>query len=195
VLTAVSLNLHHLKSVCGPEATAELDAGLSLIGHALTQVRNLSLNLRPPMLDLLGLEAAVRSCVEQHRRQTGCDVQLEINLESRLPPELEITCYRVIQSALTNIARHAQASQISVEIREDDFGLELTVRDNGIGLDLDRVRERSGQGECFGILAMQERVQFLGGSFRIDSAATPGTGTTIHAHFPLVTTVAGRSNS
>lgn len=195
MLTAVSLNLRHLKSVCGPDTHSELDAGLGLISHAMTQVRDLSLSLRPPMLDLLGLDAAVRSCVEQHRRQTGCDVQLEINLESRLSPELEITCYRVIQSALTNITRHAQASQISVEIREEDLGLELAVRDNGIGLDLDRFRERSEQGECFGILAMQERVQFLGGSFRIDSAATPGTGTSIHAHFPLATTVAGRSDS
>ncbi len=147
VLTAVSLNLHHLKSVCGPEAHSELDTGLGLIGHAMTQVRDLSLNLRPPMLDVLGLDATVRSRVEQHRQQTGCEVQLEINLESRLSPELEITCYRVIQSALTNIARHAQASQISVEIRENDLGLELVVCDNGIGLDLDRIRERSGQGE------------------------------------------------
>lgn len=195
MLTAVSLNLRHLKSVFGPEAHSELDAGLDLIAQATNQVRDLALNLRPPMLELLGLDAAVRSCVEQHRRQTGSDVQLEIHLESRLPPELEITCYRVIQSALTNIARHAQASQILVEIREGDLGLELTVRDNGIGLDLSHVLERSRHGECFGILAMQERVQSFGGSFRIDSAATPGTGTTIHAHFPLDSTVANRSHS
>lgn len=194
VLTAISLNLHHLKSVCGPEANSELDAGLELIGQALSQVRNLSLNLRPPMLDLLGLDAAVRSCVEQHRQQTGSDVQLEIQLDSRLSPELEITCYRVIQSALTNVARHAQASQISVELREHNLGLELVVNDNGIGLDVNKVRQRSGLGECFGILAMEERVKSLGGSFRIDSATTPGTGTSIRAHFPLVTTVANRSD-
>ena len=194
VLTAISLKLHHLKSVCGPEANSELDAGLELIGQALSQVRNLSLNLRPPMLDLLGLDAAVRSCVEQHRQHTGCDVQLEIQLDSRLSPELEITCYRVIQSALTNIARHAQASQISVELREHNLGLELVVNDNGIGLDVNKVRQRSGLGECFGILAMEERVKSLGGSFRIDSAKTAGTGTSIRAHFSLVTTVASRSD-
>ncbi|MBC7821169.1 MAG: PAS domain-containing protein [Planctomycetaceae bacterium] len=194
VLTAVSLNLHHLKAVCGPEANSELDASLSLVDHAMTQVRDLSLNLRPPMLDLLGLDAAVRSCVEQHRKQTGCEVKLDLQLESRLSSELEITCYRVIQSALTNVARHAHASQVSVEIRENDSGVELTVCDNGIGFDINSVRQRSDQGESFGILAMQERVQLWGGTFHIDSAAS-GVGTSILAHFPLRTPPPSRGES
>lgn len=185
VLTVVSWNLHHLKSVCGPDTHAELDAGLSLIDRAQTQVRDLSLNLRPPVLDLLGLEAAVRECVEQHRKLIGCDIQLDLRLESRLSPELEITCFRVIQSALTNISRHARASQVSVSMRQDDLGLELSVCDNGVGLDIDSVRRRSEQGEHFGILAMQERVRLVGGTFRIDSAMEPGKGTSIRAHFPL----------
>lgn len=195
MLTAISLNLSHLKAVYGPEAHSEVDASLALVGQTMSQVRDLSLSLRPPILDLLGLDAAVRSCVQQHRQQTGCDVQLQIHLESRLSPELEITCYRVVQSALTNIARHAQASQISVEIGEDDQGLALAVRDNGIGVDLDRVQEHSGQREHFGILAMRERIQSLGGSFCIDSVAAPGTGTVILAQLPLVVAVAGRRDS
>ncbi|MFM9966187.1 MAG: PAS domain-containing protein [Planctomycetaceae bacterium] len=185
VLTAVSWNLHHLKSVCGSETHAELDAGLSLIDRAQTQVRDLSLNLRPPVLDLLGLEAAVRECVEQHRKLTGCDVQLELHLESRLSPELEITCFRVIQSALTNIARHARASQVSVSIRQTDLEVDLTVSDNGVGLDIDSVLQGLEQKESFGILAMQERVQLVGGKLRIDSASAPGVGTSIRVHLPL----------
>lgn len=195
VLTAVSLNLHHLKIVCGSEANSELDASLSLVDHAMTQVRDLSLNLRPPMLDVLGLDAAVRSCVEQHRQQTGCEVQLDLHIESRFSSELEITCYRVIQSALTNVARHAQASQVAVRIRENELGVELTVCDNGIGLDINSIRQRSDQGESFGILAMQERVQLLGGTFRIDSATTPGGGTSIVAHFPSITPAPARGES
>lgn len=195
VLTAVALNMHHLKRICGPEANLELDMGLSLIDHAVTQVRDLSLNLRPPLLDLLGLDAAVRSCVEMHCKQTGWDVQLDLLLESRMPPELEITCYRLIQSALTNAARHAQASQVSVKLRQDDLGLELAVCDNGVGLDLDSVRMRSDQGESFGIQAMQERVQLVGGTFLIESATPQGTGTSIRAHIPLVAPVARRSHS
>ncbi len=195
VLTAVSLNLHHLKAVCGSEANSELDASLGLVDHAMTQVRDLSLNLRPPMLDVLGLDAAVRSCVEQHRKQTGCEVQLDLHIESRFSSELEITCYRVIQSALTNVARHAQASRVSVGIRENDLGVELTVCDNGIGLDINSVRQRSDQGESFGILAMQERVQLLGGTFRIDSATTPGSGTSILAQFPSNMATPNRGDS
>ena len=190
VLTAVGLKLHHLKEVCGSEAATALDGGVDLIDQAMTQVRNLSLNLRPPMLDVLGLDAAVRSCVEQHRQQTGCDVQLNLQLEGRLSPDLEITCYRVIQNALTNVARHAHASQVSVDVRQNDLELEVLVRDNGIGLDLASVRQRLDQGQSFGILAMQERVQLMGGTFRIDSVATPGVGTSVHAHFPLETSAA-----
>ena len=192
VLTAVGLNLHHLKSVCGFEANAELDAGLTLINQAMIQVRELSLNLRPPMLDVLGLDAAIRSCVEQHRKQTGCDVQLDLRLETRLSSELEITCYRIVQSALTNIARHARASQVLVELRQNELGLELVVRDNGVGFDLESVRQRSNQGESFGILAMQERVHLVGGTLRIDSASTPGVGTSIHAHLPFAKTSASQ---
>lgn len=184
VLTAVSLNLHHLKSVCGPASHSELDAGLSLIDRAMEQVRDLSLNLRPPVLDLLGLDAAVRECVEQHRKLTGSNVQLDLHLESRLSPELEITCFRVIQSALTNISRHARASQVSVSIRQDDLVVELMVRDNGVGLDIDSVLQGLEQKTSFGILAMQERVQLVGGTLRIDSASVSGVGTSIHARLP-----------
>lgn len=185
VLTAVSLSLHHLKEVCGTSAAPDIDGSLNLVSHAMSQVRHLSLNLRPPMLDVLGLESAVRACVEQHRKQTGCDVQVDLQLESRLSPELEITAYRIIQSALTNIARHAKASQVTVAIRQSDSDVELVVSDNGVGLDPTSVQQRSEQGGAFGMLAMQERIQLVGGTIRFDSAQEKGQGTTIHAHLPL----------
>lgn len=185
VLTAVSLSLHHLKEVCDTSTAPDIDGSLNLVSHAMSQVRELSLNLRPPMLDVLGLESAIRACVEQHRKQTGCDVQIDLQLESRLSPELEITAYRIIQSALTNIARHAKASQVSVAIRQSDSDVELVVSDNGVGLDPASVQQRSEQGGAFGMLAMQERIQLVGGTIRFDSALEKGHGTTIHANLPL----------
>lgn len=186
VLTAVSLKLHHLKSCCGEEPQRELDAGLRLIDNAINEVRNLSLNLRPPMLDLLGLEPTIRWCVDQHRDLAGWQVQLDLQLEARLPPNLEITCFRVVQAALTNIARHAKASQVEIEIRHSDLELELVVRDNGVGFDSREMRQRSEQGGSFGLSAMRQRVELAGGSFRIDSSSGQGQGTTIRAYFPLM---------
>ncbi|TXT37287.1 MAG: PAS/PAC and Chase sensor-containing diguanylate cyclase/phosphodiesterase [Planctomycetota bacterium] len=191
VLTAVSLKLHHLKSCCGEESQRELDAGLSLIDSAINEVRDMSLNLRPPMLDVLGLEPTIRWCVDQHRELAGWQVQLDLRLESRLSPNLEITCFRVVQAALTNIARHAKASQVDIEIRHSEAELELVVSDNGVGFNSGEIQQRSEQGGSFGLSAMRQRVELAGGTFRIDSSPGFGRGTTIRAYFPLLAATPG----
>lgn len=186
VLTAVSLKLHNLKSCCDTEARLDVEDGIRLVDRAIEQVRGLSLNLRPPMLDVLGLEAAIRWCLDQHCEETGWDVQIVGQLETRLSADLEATCFRVIQGALTNVARHARAKRVTIELHHRDHELEVLVRDDGIGLNVEQIRQRSQQGESFGILSMQERVELAGGTFQIES--TPGGGTTIRARFPLVAT-------
>lgn len=188
VLTAINLKLHSLKSCCDRELQAEFEEGLSLVENAVKQVRDISLNLRPPMLDVLGLEAAVRWCLNQHAERMGWDVHLRLQLETRLPPDLEITCFRVVQSAVTNVARHARATEVVVEIHQSDLELELLVRDNGVGLDSGHVQQRLKQGGSFGILAMRERVELAGGTFCIESAPQLRSGTSIRASFPLAAT-------
>jgi PAS domain S-box-containing protein len=184
MLTTIGLRLHQLKDVCGPEAHSALNQDISFVNRTIEQVRELSLNLRPPMLDVLGLEAALRWYAENQRQRTGLDVQLVGHLEGpRLDPDLEIACFRVVQEAVTNVVRHAHAKRVRIELQEEDSKLHLVIHDDGIGFDVAAKRECAGRGRTFGVLAMQERVELLAGQFEVESA--PGAGTSIRASFPL----------
>ena len=101
----------------------------------------------------------------------------------RLPPSLETTCFRVAQAALTNVARHARAKQVRIELRQTEAELLLVVRDDGVGFDVARALERTAHNENFGLLAMQERVRLVAGEIEFESS--PRCGTQIRARFPL----------
>jgi PAS domain S-box-containing protein len=184
MLTTVGLRLHQLKDVCGSEGHSALNQDIGFVNRTIEQVRELSLNLRPPMLDVLGLEAALRWYAENQRQRSGLDVQLVGHLEGpRLDPDLEIACFRVVQEALTNVVRHAHAKHVWIELQEEDSNLHLVIHDDGIGFDVAAKREYAGRGRSFGFLAMQERVELLAGQFDVESV--PGAGTWIRARFPL----------
>lgn len=183
VLTAIGFHLHSLINVCGPEHRAQFEEDISLVDGAVQQIRDLSLNLRPPTLDVLGLEATLRAYLKDQARRTGLVVHISGHLESRLTPELEIICYRVVQTTLTNVVRHARASQVWVELQHGEQILKLTIRDDGIGFDTDAVWQQAKQGRSFGLVGVRERVELVGGQLSVVSAA--GAGTTIHVQFPL----------
>src|SRR5438105_13761266 len=156
---------------------------ISLVDGAIARVRDLAHDLRPPMLDELGLAASLRWYVEREARRAGLEFHFAIvPPEVRPPPGVEATCFRVAQEALTNIIRHAHARRVDVELRVLGDTLELVVRDDGRGFDVAAARRRAGRGESQGLLNMQERVALAGGTLEIDSA--PGRGTTVRAHFP-----------
>jgi signal transduction histidine kinase len=100
----------------------------------------------------------------------------------RLPPDLETTCFRVVQEALTNVLRHARARRVEVELRQGPGELRLAVRDDGVGFDVRAARRRAARGASLGLLGIYERVQLVGG--QIDIASGPGRGTEIRARFP-----------
>lgn len=184
-LTAVKLNLQRLQRLvdAGP-AQAVLEDGLHLANGALQQVRNLSLDLRPSMLDDLGLVPALRWYVSRHADRTGlaetliCDLQLP-----PLPPATETACFRIVQEALTNITRHAQARQVTVRLARSAQRLGLTIQDDGVGFDPEVVHHSRG-GTSLGLLGMVERAQHIGGQLTITSR--PSQGTTVELHVPLV---------
>jgi signal transduction histidine kinase len=101
----------------------------------------------------------------------------------RLPPEIETTCFRVVQEALTNIVRHANAKHVRVELRKIQPELELIIQDDGVGFDVRAVMERAAGDLSLGLLGMQERVQLVGGRFHIESDTA--LGTEIRVYFPL----------
>ena len=160
------------------------DAATDLVDQAIVKVRNLALALRPTALDELGLHEALRSFVARQGDRTGIDVQIDIcGQKARLPARIENACFRVAQEAFTNIARHARARSVRVELLTSAAEVSLSVRDDGRGFDVAQARARAAQGASVGVLGMEERVSLAGGRLELLSAA--GAGTTVRARFPL----------
>jgi signal transduction histidine kinase len=176
VLTALKLNLQR--------RDRDETESIELVDGAIERMRTLVQNLRPPLLDEVGLEASLRWYVEREAKRAGfeSDVSVEL-LDGRPPPTLETTCFRVAQEALTNVIRHAQARHVRIELRVTSTALQLVVRDDGKGFDAAGARRRAAHGASQGMLSMEERVALAGGELEIESAT--GRGTTIRARFPL----------
>ncbi len=125
---------------------------------------------------------AVRSQAKEHLESIGVQVKLKaVGLEERLPPEVEIVVFRVVQEAITNIARHAQASEVCISLIKNDAYLNVRVEDNGVGFDPNQLM--SNQGQVWGLRGMEERITLLDGKFHIDSK--PSTGTVVLVEIPL----------
>jgi signal transduction histidine kinase len=184
-LTAVKMNLQAAQRLTDePTLSSYQKDCIDTIERTLHQVRSLSLDLLPSVLDDLGLEAALRWLVARQARQTGLSIQLNVDsLDGRLPPDLEIACFRVVQEALTNAVRHAQAEQVHVELRRQEGEVQLFVRDDGVGFDVQAALERATHGGSLGLLGMRERVSLAGG--QIDIVSTPGRGSEVRARFPV----------
>ncbi len=153
--------------------------------QAITELRNIMSDLRPALLDDLGLVPALRSYVQQFaERHRDIEVILNADRPAKRPaPEYETVLFRVVQEALTNVARHARATQVTVMLEQHSRIARLEVQDNGIGFD-PGVPSRHAPGSGLGLVGMRERVTLVGGSCNIISA--PGQGTRIMVELPLV---------
>lgn len=187
-LTALKIHMHvACKGLpADSPARARLDDGATLIDHTIKQVRGISLDLRPSLLDDLGLVAAVRALVHRQAKIAGFAARFTPDADDlafRLDTETETACYRVAQEALTNVARYAQAAVVEVALRLGPRDLRLTVRDDGSGFDAGAAQARADSGVSTGMIGMRERVVLLGGRFQIRSA--PGEGVEVCAEFPV----------
>lgn len=181
-LTAVSINLQSLEK---PAAGGRpLDESIDIVDKAIQQVRALSLNLRPSMLDDLGLEAALRWYVDRTAARSGIDILLHSEIgDMRFAPTIETSCFRVVQEALTNVLRHAHATRVDVGVHHENDRLRIAVDDNGVGFDDAAARVRMRAGESFGLAGMEERTHLSGGDLCIETA--PGQGTRLTMTVPL----------
>ncbi len=189
-LTAVKLNLQTLQRIAEDTGMAdELNSSVEIAERALQRIRNLSLNLRPTVLDDFGLEAALEWYLERQATWFNLDISLSFDLPNeRLSPEMETTCFRITQSALTNAARHAEAEHVQVKVRvEGEKRLILSVEDDGVGFDVQVAMRRASQGDSLGLLSMQDRAEQLGGRLIVNSR--PGEGTEVQVRLPLDGTV------
>ena len=187
-LTAIGLNLESIGKELTPEHAAmikdKLAETISLVEHASDHVRDLSLDLRPSMLDDLGLLPTLRWYVNSYEKRTETPVIFEaLNLEERLAPEVEIVLYRIVQESLNNIRKHAQAKKVKIRLEQKKKKIGVLIEDDGIGFHSDRAVSETTLVKGIGLLGMQERVRLLGGSLKIRSRE--GQGTSIFVELPL----------
>ncbi|MBI3804637.1 MAG: PAS domain S-box protein [Nitrospirae bacterium] len=152
-LTAIKIQLRAVQRR-RDERPSQLEETIGIVDQALSQVRSLSLDLHPPQLDELGLVATLRWHLDQQARGANLTPQFSADPLTRLHPDLEMACFRVAQEALTNVIRHAEAQQVSIELRQEGGNLHLTIKDDGKGFDVDAARDRALQGVSMGLVGM-----------------------------------------
>jgi signal transduction histidine kinase len=186
LLSAIKINLKALGRLpheSGDRGERIVDA-IALVDEMIGQVRAMALDLRPPLLDELGLVAALRAYAEGQAVRTGVPIVVEANAAAEsLRPETAIAAFRIVQEAVHNTVRHASATGVTVSVRSDAERLLLSVRDDGSGFDVQEALSRAMTGRHLGLRGMRERVEALGGKLEIESA--PGQGTEIRAAIPL----------
>ena len=179
-LTAIKLDLAWLRGQEESGAPPDpIDRVITLLDEAIDRVREIATELRPPVLDDLGLAGAIEWAVSEFRQRTGIACEVEIRGgDPLLGPGPSTTLFRILQEALLNVARHADARSVSVVLTEDEEAVSLEVRDDGRGID----GSVEGRGRSLGILGMRERAASRGGELSIDSV--PGSGTRVRARLP-----------
>jgi two-component system NarL family sensor kinase len=154
------------------DALEELDSGLGVLNSAIQEVRRVSHDLRPRLLDDMGLETALDNLIGQFNERTGNTTSLKIEFDqARLPEEFEITLYRVIQEALTNIERHAGNCHVRLRIKQRRGSIQLSIKDDGCGF---KIKSKLIE-EGIGLRNMRERIELLSGVFELHSNVNEGT--------------------
>ena len=179
-MSAVQFELHDLAVALRPydkELRERVDRVREMVESSLAVIRNMALLLRPAMLDDLGLAAALGWLAREISRLTGLHIQVQADdLPPDLPDEHKTCVFRIVQEALHNIQKHANANAVEITVRASDFWLSVTVQDDGRGF-------QQGRSHGLGLMGMHERAEGLGGSVKITSG--PGKGTLIEVALPL----------
>jgi two-component system sensor histidine kinase UhpB len=171
------------RAVTFEEARAGIAHAREVTARALDEVRNLALDLRPSALDDLGLVPALNWYTDHYQRERDVSVELsaDVDFEPRLPPEVEVVAYRVVQEALTNIGKHSRANYVSVTLTREPDALSVAVSDDGVGFDASAGAVQRDGG--LGLFGMRERLALVGGTLHIDSR--PGCGVRLRARIPF----------
>lgn len=185
-LTSILVGLKVIETTDASENVHARVAELrSFVTQAFDEVHNLALNLRPSVLDDLGLPAALRRYVDGFSRQFAIPVDYQtigFDHEVRLPTEVETTVYRIVQEMLTNVVRHANATTVNLLLQHNLSRVQVIVDDDGVGFDVSAVLSARGR-QHLGLFGMQERASLFGGTLTVES--TPGSGTTVIVDIPL----------
>jgi len=184
-LTAVIINLQLLSGQRDPDKQGrKIQDAVDLVDRLIQRIRDISLDLRPPFIDELGLVPALSGYLEGVSERAGIRIEVRADRDlGPLPAHVPITAFRVVQEAVNNAVRHSGATRVEVRVRREGARLELSVEDDGKGFDVRETMDRAISGRALGLLGMKERVSMLYGQIEIDSAA--GKGTRIQVGLPL----------
>jgi PAS domain S-box-containing protein len=162
----------------------ECENTIAAVDEIIENVRRISRDLMPSILEDLGLAASIQWLVENFSRQNNIQTTLDLeDIDYLFPREAQINLYRIFQEILTNISKHADAGQVTVEVKEENGNIVVRVRDNGNGFELSKVMGRKSNTRGVGLTAMKERIIILGGTFEVISQ--PGQGTEIKFNIPI----------
>jgi signal transduction histidine kinase len=180
----------------GARIVSWLDDARSIAENTLQSVRDLSQFLHPSMLDDFGLPEALRSYLRTFSKRTGISAQfVQTGKEQRLPQATEVCLYRIVQEAVTNVVRHSGARNAVVRLSQTNDGLEMTIDDDGQGIDQEISRLDASSARGLGVIGMRERVQALGGTFALESRREGGTRVAVHLPaFPTAANVSDTLN-
>jgi signal transduction histidine kinase len=183
LLTVMRMHLSDLQRGAAG-ATERLPDCIAVVDGAIAQIRAMALNLRPTMLDDLGLADALQWALAQQAKAAGWKTELDADdLPVAIPADVQTACFRIGQEALANAARHAGATHVRLVLRMVGRELELTVRDNGAGFDLAHYQTPEERRKHFGVMSMTERASLVGGTLDIETG--PGSGTRIRVRVPI----------
>ena len=188
-LTAIRINLEWIRrSNVAAHTLPRIEESIDVVDDAIRRVRELALELRPSLLDDLGLASALRWYADRFSLRTGINAQVvgDLQRNKQIPRDIETACFRIVQEALTNVARHSFATRASVSISQRDDELHLVIFDNGIGFEVDAFRSGGLSSTALGLRGMEERALTVNG--HIDIVSQPRAGTQILVAVPLKTT-------
>jgi signal transduction histidine kinase len=188
-ISALLLGLESVSTVAGLPLAAVKQ--LSYLKETTKQlevdVHSVALELRPTILDDLGLEAALSNLAREWTRRHDQKIRVDFsstgfaNHDKRLPADVEIAIYRVVQEALTNASKHSNAATVSIILEQSESNARVIIEDDGVGFDVEKVMSGPVENRRLGLMGMQERIQTVNGEFKIDS----GAGTTIVVTIPF----------
>jgi signal transduction histidine kinase len=183
LLTALNTGVILLRKKISPDQPHLLErtkAMKDLIDMTMQTVKRIYMDLRPGMLDHLGLPVAIDWQCQEFQKRTGIRCTVEVEPEDMTPDkDVSITIFRILQETLTNVAKHSRAKRVEVRLREEEDELELVVMDDGRGIRDDEIHKP----KSFGLLGIQERVDFRGGEVKI--VGKKGRGTTVSVRLPV----------
>ncbi len=186
IMTAVNIELQMLHDSSPSEMQPKVDDVRALARQVMTEMRRVSHELRPAILDELGLAEAVRALAERMAKHAHIDIQYKVGGEiDRLPADSKTACYRLVQEALNNVVRHANAQRAEVLLVRDGERLTVTVTDDGRGIRYDPSAPEANRDGHFGLMGMQERIRAIGGTFAFGPPPDRRQGTQIKAELPV----------